>query len=78
MDYNVPERLDAFVVECDKLFNVTRGNDIMLTMGTDFTVRAAAACPPSHLSGLCLAKRPNRHLYRPIRLVLVISTSWRL
>ena len=41
MDYNVPERLDTFVSECDKLFNVTRGNDIMLTMGSDFTVRLA-------------------------------------
>ena len=39
VDYNVPERLEAFVSECDKLFNVTRGNDIMLTMGSDFTVR---------------------------------------
>lgn len=25
--------------ECDRIFNVTRGDDIMLTMGTDFTVR---------------------------------------
>ncbi len=47
MDYNVPERLEAFVAECDKLSNVTRGNDIMLTMGTDFTVRLAVAGPPS-------------------------------
>ena len=41
MDYNVPERLEAFISECDELFNVTRGNDIMLTMGSDFTVRLA-------------------------------------
>ena len=39
----MPERLEAFVSECDKLFNVTRGNDIMLTMGTDFTVRPRRA-----------------------------------
>ena len=41
VDYNVQERLEAFVSECDKLFNVTRGNDVMLTMGSDFTVRLA-------------------------------------
>jgi len=44
VDYNVPERLEAFVSECNKLFNVTRGNDIMLTMGTDFTVRVMVVC----------------------------------
>ncbi len=33
------ERLDKFVHECERIFNVTRGDDIMLTMGTDFTVR---------------------------------------
>ncbi len=37
-DVNVEERVEKFVKECDKLFNVTRGDDIMLTMGTDFTV----------------------------------------
>eukprot|EP00208_Stichococcus_sp_RCC1054_P002016 CAMPEP_0206142692 /NCGR_PEP_ID=MMETSP1473-20131121/17914_1 /ASSEMBLY_ACC=CAM_ASM_001109 /TAXON_ID=1461547 /ORGANISM="Stichococcus sp, Strain RCC1054" /LENGTH=1182 /DNA_ID=CAMNT_0053537795 /DNA_START=217 /DNA_END=3765 /DNA_ORIENTATION=+ len=36
-DHNVDNRVDAFVKQCDALFNVTRGNDIMLTMGTDFT-----------------------------------------
>lgn len=35
--YNVQERVDAFVAHCQAQFNVTRGNDIMLTMGTDFT-----------------------------------------
>jgi hypothetical protein len=37
-DMNVEERVEKFVQECDKLFDVTRGDDIMLTMGTDFTV----------------------------------------
>lgn len=35
-DYNIDDRIDAFVEECMKIFNVTRGNDIMLTMGSDF------------------------------------------
>lgn len=36
-DYNVDERVAAFVAHCEAQFNVTRGNDIMLTMGADFT-----------------------------------------
>ncbi len=40
-DYNVAERVDTFFKECMKLFNVTAGNDIMLTMGTDFNYAAA-------------------------------------
>ncbi|BDA45668.1 Lysosomal alpha-mannosidase [Coccomyxa sp. Obi] len=36
-EYNLDQRLDQFVLECQKRFNVTYGNDIMLTMGTDFT-----------------------------------------
>lgn len=36
-EYNLDQRLDQFVLECQKRFNVTHGNDIMLTMGTDFT-----------------------------------------
>lgn len=38
-DVNVEERIGKFVHECERIANVTRGNDIMLTMGTDFTVR---------------------------------------
>lgn len=37
-DVNVKDRVDTFVKECDAIFNVTHGDDIMLTMGTDFTV----------------------------------------
>ena len=36
-EMNVDQRVDAFVLECQKIANETRGNDIMLTMGTDFT-----------------------------------------
>ena len=42
-EYNVQARVDDFVNECNKRFNVSQGNDktnandIMLTMGTDFT-----------------------------------------
>ena len=35
-EYNVEQRIDDFVRTCEELANVTRGNDIMLTMGTDF------------------------------------------
>jgi len=35
-EYNVAARMDDFVKACRELANVTRGNDIMLTMGTDF------------------------------------------
>jgi alpha-mannosidase len=35
-EYNVQERVDAFVEQCRALANVTRGNDIMLTIGSDF------------------------------------------
>jgi len=34
---NVDSRIEEFVEACRKLSNVTYGNDIMLTMGTDFT-----------------------------------------
>ena len=34
---NVDRRIEEFVKACQKLSNVTYGNDIMLTMGTDFT-----------------------------------------
>lgn len=37
MDYNVQQRVDEFVKACEDISNVTRGNDIMLPMGTDFT-----------------------------------------
>lgn len=36
-EYNVDERVDKFVTEIQKIFDVTYGDDIMLTMGTDFT-----------------------------------------
>ena len=36
-EYNVDSRIEEFVEACRKLSNVTYGNDIMLTMGTDFT-----------------------------------------
>ena len=29
-------RVDDFVFQCQSIANVTRGEDIMLTMGTDF------------------------------------------
>lgn len=35
--YNVEDRVAAFVAECEHILNATRGNDIMITMGTDFT-----------------------------------------
>lgn len=35
-EYNVEQRIDDFVRACQELANVTRGNDILLTMGTDF------------------------------------------
>ena len=34
--YNVPERVEDFVSRCYEIWNVTRGRDIMLTMGSDF------------------------------------------
>ena len=34
---NVAQRVQLFVSECMKTAASTRGNDIMLTMGTDFT-----------------------------------------
>ena len=34
---NVQARVEDFVAACMDSFNHTRGNDIMLTMGTDFT-----------------------------------------
>ena len=36
-EYNVEERVELFVQRCRELVNVTRGRDIMLTMGSDFT-----------------------------------------
>lgn len=36
-ELNVDQKVDAFVLECQKIANETRGDDIMLTMGTDFT-----------------------------------------
>ena len=36
-EYNVDSRIEEFVAACLQLSNVTVGNDIMLTMGTDFT-----------------------------------------
>jgi alpha-mannosidase len=35
-EFNVDERVNTFVQRCYELANVTRGNDIMLTMGSDF------------------------------------------
>lgn len=35
-EYNVQERVDAFVERCGEQAAVTRGNDIMLTIGSDF------------------------------------------
>ena len=35
-EYNVRERVDTFVQRCYDLANVTKGRDIMLTMGSDF------------------------------------------
>lgn len=36
-EYNVEERVEEFVQRCLEQANVTRGNDIMLTFGSDFT-----------------------------------------
>ncbi|KAL4419672.1 hypothetical protein ABPG75_006770 [Micractinium tetrahymenae] len=35
-EHNVQERVDAFVARCREQAEVTRGNDIMLTIGSDF------------------------------------------
>lgn len=35
-EYNVQERVDAFVARCREQAGVTRGGDIMLTIGSDF------------------------------------------
>lgn len=40
-DKNIRERVDAFVQRCHEIANMTRGNDIMLTMGSDFHYAAA-------------------------------------
>jgi len=34
--YNVQDRVNDFVKRCDAISSVTKGNDIMLTMGSDF------------------------------------------
>jgi hypothetical protein len=47
----VEERVDAFVAECLKLFNVTRGEDIMLTMGSDFAVGNSLSKPGNTWEG---------------------------
>ncbi|KAK9786492.1 hypothetical protein WJX73_000911 [Symbiochloris irregularis] len=36
-EINVDERVEQFVQACKRLGNMTRGNDIMIPMGTDFT-----------------------------------------
>ena len=36
-EVNVHERIEQFIKACERLANMTYGNDIMLTMGTDFT-----------------------------------------
>ena len=66
VDYNVEERVEAFVAECDKLFNVTRGNDIMITMGTDFTVRNGFKHCSCHVERLrvCWARSLQRRVPR--------------
>lgn len=48
VDYNVEERVAAFVAECEHIFNSTVGNDIMITMGADFTARPCH--PPAYIS----------------------------
>ena len=48
METNVASRVDDFVHAARDLANVTRGNDIMFTMGTDFTyANAITWCPRS-------------------------------
>jgi alpha-mannosidase len=39
--FNVEERVEAFVAACEALAGMTRGNEIMLTMGSDFHYAAA-------------------------------------
>ena len=39
--FNVEERVEAFVAACEALAGMTRGNEIMLTMGSDFHYSAA-------------------------------------
>jgi alpha-mannosidase len=47
-EMNVNERVEAFVRACKGLGNITRGDDIMLTMGTDFTYSNAHVwCAPA-------------------------------
>lgn len=41
--YNVPQRVSEFIQRCEELAAITRGPDIMLTMGSDFHYSAAAS-----------------------------------
>ena len=41
--FNVDERVDLFIERCYELADVTRGDDIMFTMGSDFHYSAAEA-----------------------------------
>lgn len=41
--YNVPERVASFIQRCEDLAAVTRGADIMFTMGSDFHYSAASS-----------------------------------
>ena len=42
-DYNVPDRVDAFISVCNHWSSKMRGNDILFMMGSDFTYANANA-----------------------------------
>ena len=66
MGYNMEQRVEEFVKAYEVISNVTRGNDIMLPMGTDFTYSnahywGAAACMPAMMhsgNGAPMHSRP--------------------
>ena len=39
--YNLPEKVQEFIARCEELAEITRGQDIMFTMGSDFHYSAA-------------------------------------
>lgn len=58
-------RVEQFVQDCQHLANMTNGNDIMLTMGTDFTYSnawpwSASAVLPAELHACQFCSTPLR------------------
>ena len=51
-NYNVKSRVDDFVAAATALSNMTQGEHVMFTMGSDFQYEAVSmhpACSPMHL-----------------------------